>query len=156
MLREKKKPAFLSSPVGGETVLLENTGDEVFAGKMLGDGIAVEPFESIFASPCDGTVESVSKTAHAYNIRSKDGLDVLVHIGIDTVELKGEGFTPKVQSGDSVKRGQTLCVADVELIRSKGYSAVTPVIISNISEVSFFDRHQGPVKNGEPLINYII
>lgn len=156
MFRTKKKPSFLSSPVGGQTVLLEDTGDEVFAQKILGDGIAVDPFESIFGSPCDGTVETVSKTAHAYNIRSNDGLDVLVHIGIDTVELGGEGFTPKVQSGDKVKRGQALCIADIDLIREKGYSAVTPIIISNISDVSFFDRHTGITKSGEPLINYII
>lgn len=156
MFRTKKKPDFLSSPVGGEAVLLESTEDEVFAQKILGDGVAVEPFESIFVSPCNGTVETVSETAHAYNIRSDDGLDVLVHIGIDTVELGGEGFTPKVRSGDRIKRGQALCIADVEFIRSKGYSAVTPVIISNISDVSFFDRHTGITKSGEPLINYII
>lgn len=156
MFRKKHKPSFLSSPVGGETVLPEATGDPVFAEKLLGDGIAVEPYESIFVSPCDGTVESVSKTAHAYNIRSVDGLEVLVHIGIDTVELAGEGFSPKVRSGEAVKRGQVLCTADIELIRGRGYSALTPVIITNISEVSFFDRHTGIVKSGEPLINYII
>ena len=156
MFREKKKPSFLSCPVGGETVLLEDTGDEVFAGKLLGDGIAVDPFESTFVSPCDGTVESVAKTAHAYNVHSDDGLDVLIHIGIDTVELRGEGFLPKVQAGDKVKRGDVLCTANVDLIREKGYSAVTPVIISNISDVSFFDRQQGVVKRGESLISYII
>ena len=80
MFREKKKPSFLSSPVGGETVFLEDTGDDVFAQKLLGDGIAVDPFESTFTSPCNGTVESVAKTAHAYNIHSDDGLDVLIHI----------------------------------------------------------------------------
>ncbi len=156
MFRNKKKPSFLSSPVGGETVLLEDTGDEVFAGKLLGDGIAVEPFESTFVSPCDGTVESVAKTAHAYNIHSDDGLDVLIHIGIDTVELKGEGFTPKVTAGQRIKRGDTLCVVNVDLIREKGYSTVTPIIISNVEKISFFDRNKGILKPGDPLINYVI
>lgn len=156
MFRTKKRPSFLSSPVGGETVLLKDTGDEVFAEGLLGDGIAVEPFEDTFRAPCNGTVEGVSKTAHAYNILSEDGLEILIHIGIDTVELHGEGFSPLVTAGQRVKRGQPLCTANVDLIRKKGFSAVTPVIISNISSVSFFDRATGLVKEGEPLIRYII
>lgn len=154
--RKKGIKGYISSPVKGESVVLDNVEDEVFSSKMIGDGIAVSPASGDFVSPCDGKVAGVAKTAHAYNIVSSDGLEVLVHIGIDTVELKGEGFEPKVSEGDEVKRGDALCRADLELIRKKGFSTVTPVVISNISDVSFFDTRSGSVEKGDVLIDYII
>ena len=154
--RKKAIKGYISSPVKGEALSLEKVEDEAFSSKMLGDGIAVEPSSGDFVSPCDGTVASVAKTAHAYNIISNDGLEILVHIGIDTVELKGDGFEPKVAEGDKVKRGDPLCRVDIELIKKKGYSTVTPIVISNISELSFFDRHNGSVKEGDVLIDYVM
>ena len=154
--RKKGIKGWISSPVKGESIILDNVEDEVFASKMVGDGIAVSPESGDFVSPCDGRVAGVAKTAHAYNIITKDGLEVLVHIGLDTVELKGEGFEPKVSEGDTVKRGDALCRADLELIKNKGFSTVTPVIISNISDVSFFDTRNGRVEKGDVLIDYII
>lgn len=146
----------LVSPVDGVTVALEDTGDDVFASKMVGDGVAVKPSGNVFVSPCGGIVQHVASSKHAYNITSDDGLEVLVHIGIDTVEMRGEGFTAKVKSGDRVEKGQVLCEADLEKIMEKGFSTVTPLIISNIGDVEFFDRKSGSVKQGEPLITYMI
>ena len=153
---KKPKKGYISSPVSGQTIPLEETGDEVFAEKLVGDGIAVMPEEGAFYAPCDGTVQSVAKTSHAYSITSDDGLDVLVHIGIDTVEMNGEGFDAKVKDGEKVKRGQLICNADIELIKSRGFSTVTPVVISNIDDVSFIDRREGNIKSGDEIINYVL
>lgn len=157
-MKKKKKSGkgSILSPVDGETVDLEQTGDDVFAGRMVGDGIAVLPSDGNFVSPCSGIVQNVATTLHAYNITSDDGLDILVHIGIDTVSLKGEGFVAKVKNGEKVKAGDPLCEADISLIKEKGFSTVTPVIISNISDVAFFERKNGRVERGEALIDYAL
>lgn len=155
-IRKKKNSGSLVSPATGETVKLEDTGDDVFAGKLVGDGVAVKPEDGVFVSPCNGTVQHVAESAHAYSISSDDGLDILVHIGIDTVELRGEGFDAKVKPGERVKAGQPICEADIELIARKGFSTVTPIIISNISDVAFFDRKKGRIRSGEALIDYVL
>lgn len=156
MFSKKNKTSQLVSPVTGKITTLEETGDEVFANKLLGDGVAICPTEGNVVSPCDGTIQSIPQSSHAYSILSDDGLEVLVHIGIDTVELRGEGFDRRVSAGDRVKKGQTICNADLDYISSKGYSTVTPIVVSNMDSVSFFERKSGNVKCGEGLIDYII
>ena len=105
--------------------------DEAFASGILGQGFAIQPTAGTISSPVDGTVDHISETHHAYTLLSKDGLDVLVHIGIDTVELKGEGFLPMVAEGDRVKAGDVRARADLELIRSRGLPTDIPVLITN-------------------------
>lgn len=154
MFGKTKKRRSLLSPANGEILPLEETGDEVFAGRMVGDGAAVRPSDGGIASPCDGTVRNVSRTFHAYSIESDDGLDVLVHIGIDTVELGGEGFKPLVKSGDRVRAGQLICKADLDLIAGRGFSTITPVIISGGLPGLVLEFEKGKVKRGEEMLHY--
>ncbi len=154
--RKKAVKGCITCCVEGEAIPLDGVCDEAFSSKMLGDGIAVIPCENTFVSPCDGEIVGVSKTAHAYNILSNDGLEILIHIGIDTVELGGKGFDAKVKAGDKVKRNDTLCVADIEFIKKRGYDTVTPIVISDFSKLSFLDRKFGKAKAGDILIDYVI
>ena len=157
MAEKETKTGELLSPADGITVELEDTPDPAFAEKLVGDGIAVEPSSGTFTSPCDGEITGVAECLHAYSITSDDGLEILVHIGIDTVELKGKGFSPKVKPGDKVKKGDIITEVDIDFIRNSGYSAVTPVVISNIDEISSFDRKKGRVTGGkDSIIKYTL
>lgn len=154
--RKKAIKGSVASPAKGDAIPLGEVEDEAFSSKMLGDGVAVNIISGDISSPCDGKIMNIAKTSHAYSILSDDGLEILVHIGIDTVELKGMGFTSAVSVGDKVKTGDSLCRADLEFIKSKGYSTVTPVVISNISDVSFLNRYSGPVSKGDVIIDYVM
>ncbi|MGB9813736.1 MAG: PTS sugar transporter subunit IIA [Thermovenabulum sp.] len=118
----------------GRVLDIENVPDEVFSKKMLGDGIAIEPSEGELTSPFDGKVKQVFSTGHALVLESR-GIPFLIHVGIDTVKLKGEGFRLYVNEGDAVKKGQLLLTFDKELIFNKGFSLITPVIIPDMKRV---------------------
>ena len=150
-----KKEKCLLAAATGNLVPLNKVPDEAFAGKLLGDGYAIEPTEGMIYSPCDGTVSEVTDTLHAYSITSDDGLDVLVHIGIDTVKLKGEGFTPLVKKGEVVRAGQPVAKVDLPLVRQNGLSTITPVVIANIEDIKTFTIQEGSVTGGEsPALIY--
>lgn len=136
----------------GDCIPLEQVPDPVFSEKMLGDGVAVIPADNIVKSPADGTVVQVFDTLHAYSVRTDDGLEILVHIGLNTVELKGEGFTAKVKSGDSVKAGDVLCETDLNFLREKGYETYTPIIITNMDAVKDFKPLTGNVRAGQTAV----
>lgn len=136
----------------GDCILLEQVPDPVFSEKMLGDGAAVIPADNIVKSPADGTVVQVFDTLHAYSIRTDDGLEILVHIGLNTVELKGEGFSPKVKSGDKVKAGDVLCETDINFLREKGYETYTPIIITNMDAVKNISPITGNVRAGQTAV----
>ncbi|MBC8589602.1 PTS sugar transporter subunit IIA [Wansuia hejianensis] len=123
------------SPIKGEVITLENVPDEVFSGKMLGDGFAVKPVGNQVYSPVSGEVKVLFPTLHAVAIQTPEGLEVLVHIGVDTVELNGEGFTGHVKVGDKVKQGDLLVSFNKETIEQKAKSSITPVIITNMDAV---------------------
>lgn len=131
----KKKESFLLSPADGEIVDITAVGDEVFSKKMLGDGFAVKPVSGGIFSPADGTVTEISDTKHAYCITCDDGLEVLVHIGLDTVELGGEGFVPLTEKGARVKAGAPLAQADIGLIEKRGYAPTVVVVVTNSGEL---------------------
>ena len=105
--------------------------DETFASDVLGKGVAVEPSEGKVVAPADGEVSTLFDTHHAIGLTLDNGMEMLIHIGINTVELNGEGYKAHVLEGDRVVRGQTLITFDIPLIQSKGYKTVTPVIITN-------------------------
>lgn len=139
----------------GDSVSLDRVPDQVFAEKMLGDGVAIIPRSNKVKSPVNGRIVQVFDTRHAYSIETDDGLEVLVHIGINTVELKGEGFEPKVKDGDRVKVGDVLCEADLDFMIKKGYEIYTPVIITNMDAVKNIKTFSGNVIGGEtPVIEY--
>ncbi len=126
----RKKTEFVS-PMGGKMMPVTEVPDQVFSSKMLGDGFAVELSDGQVAAPFDGEVTAAFPTGHAYGLKRGDGLECLIHIGMDTVELQGRGFEVKVQAGDRVKKGQTLVNVDLDLVRNSGKSLISPVIFVN-------------------------
>ena len=129
---EAKADLTLTSPMAGTTVALSDGADEAFAAGALGPGIAVSPAAgAVVVAPCDGKVSVAFPTGHAYGIKSASGVQVLIHIGMDTVKLEGKGFTPRVAKGDVVKRGDVLAEVDWDLIREAGYDTITPMVVTN-------------------------
>ena len=142
----------VSSPLTGRTVPLEQVPDEVFSQKVLGDGLAIIPEEGRIYSPVNGEISSVAETKHAYGFTSEDGLEVLVHFGLETVSLKGEGFTPHVQEGDKVKTGDLVAEVDTDLLKSKGLNLITPVLVCDGADGMTMETVSGAVKQGETVI----
>ena len=125
---------YIYAPLKGTLLPLEQVEDGVFSAKMLGDGIAIEPEEGIVTAPFDGQVTMVFDTKHAIGLMSEDGVEVLIHVGIDTVQLNGKYYDVKVSAGDQVKTGDLLAKFDMNKIKSEGYRTITPIIISNTDE----------------------
>lgn len=124
----------IKAVANGEAMPVTDVPDEVFASKALGDGVAVIVTDGKVYSPADGEVSMIAETLHAYGISTDDGLELLVHIGINTVELEGKGFTPRVKEGDRVSAGQLLCEVDMKLMKEKGYQMHTPILMTNGDE----------------------
>ena len=124
-----EKKITIVSPANGTSVLLEQVPDAVFADKILGDGMAIIPSDGKFLSPVDGEVASVADSLHAIGFQTEDGLDVLIHIGLDTVKLNGEGFHVFVNVGDKVKKGDLVAEVDLQVLANNGLNPITPVII---------------------------
>lgn len=144
------------SPLAGKAIALEDVPDPTFAEGILGLGAAVEPSEGKITAPADGTVGTLFDTHHAIGLNLDNGAELLIHIGINTVELGGEGFTAHVSEGDRVKKGQTLITFDKELIASKGYKTVTPVIVTNPDEYSAVKcRADGNVTEKDVLLELV-
>lgn len=131
----KKKEEYLAAPFTGEVSELQYVPDDAFAQKMLGDGFAITPEENVVKSPCAGEIVQIFSTGHAVGIKTKKGLEVLVHIGIDTVKLDGEGFEKLVKNGDKVEVGTPLIEVDLDFIKENAPSISTPVIITNMEKV---------------------
>jgi len=125
----KSKKIEIHAPTSGRVIDLSQVPDEVFSGRMAGDGVAIEPTNGIFCSPIDGNISKIFPTKHAFIIKNGD-LEVIVHIGIDTVELKGNGFTALKTTGDKVKAGEPIIEADLEFISQNGKSTITPIVIN--------------------------
>ncbi len=147
--------AVLTSPLKGTLMPLSEVKDEVFSSGALGQGIAVEPAVGEVYAPCDGVISTFFETGHAIGISADDGGEVLIHVGMDTVNLKGEGFTPKAKEGDRVKAGDLLLKFDIPFIKSKGYSVVTPVVLSNSDDYQAIETAPaGKVEVGSTIISY--
>lgn len=144
------------SPLAGTAIALEDVPDPTFAEGILGLGAAVEPSEGKVVAPADGTVGTLFDTHHAIGLNLDNGAELLIHIGINTVELNGEGFTAHVSEGERVKRGQTLITFDKDLIASKGYKTVTPVIVTNPDDYSEIKRiADGNVGSSDVLLELV-
>jgi glucose PTS system EIICBA or EIICB component len=144
------------APLTGKVVPLEDIPDEVFSTKMMGDGVAILPSEGTIVSPVDGMIVSVFETKHAITIRGENGEEILIHMGLDTVTLKGEGFDVKVVAGDQVAKGELLAVMDIRLLQEKGLNTITPIIVLNSDQ--FTIHHSSlpkEVKRNDILIDLI-
>ncbi len=128
------KDETLSSIVEGEMIPLEDVNDPTFVGKMMGDGVAFKPKSGRVVSPVDGKIIMIAKTGHAIGLKSNSGAEILIHIGMDTVNMNGKGFDVKVQQGQTVKKGDLLVDVDLQEIASAGYDDVIPVILTNTVE----------------------
>ena len=154
-LHRKKKQAasaeVVTAPMHGRLVLLSDVPDPVFSGGVLGPGFAVDPADGTVRAPLGGTVVTVPETLHAVGLRSAGGTELLVHVGVDTVALKGEGFTARCAVGDVVEAGDVLLEVDLDLLRERVPSLLTPVIVTNSSElaVSEPDLSAG---SGQPVL----
>ncbi|MYL47712.1 PTS glucose transporter subunit IIA [Virgibacillus halodenitrificans] len=126
---------FLIAPLDGEVLSLEEVPDPVFAEKMMGDGMAIKPSGSTVYSPIQGKVMQVFPTKHAIGLQAENGAEILIHIGLETVNLKGEGFEVFVKEGDSVKVGDKLVQFDKQIIEQKAASTITPIIITNTADM---------------------
>mgnify|MGYP000965127390 FL=1 len=143
----------LTSPLEGQLVALSDVADEAFSAGALGPGIAVSPSGGAVVAPCDGKVSVAFPTGHAYGIKSASGIQVLIHIGMDTVKLEGKGFTPRVAKGDVVRRGDVLAVVDWDAIRAAGYDTITPVVVTNKKKfAAITPAEAGPVAFGDTII----
>ena len=151
--KEKKSVEVeIYAPLSGEIVNIEDVPDVVFSEKIVGDGIAIRPKGNKIVAPIDGVIGKIFETNHAFSMESKEGIELFVHFGIDTVELKGEGFTRIAQEGQAVKRGDTVIEFDLELLESKAKSVLTPVVVSNMDEISNIEKKSGEVVAGESIV----
>jgi PTS system sucrose-specific IIC component len=146
----------LIAPLSGKIVAVSELSDPVFAERVLGDGAAILPESDTVLAPADCTVVSIADTYHAYCLETKDGLEILIHIGIDTVKLAGKGFTPLVKEGDKIKAGTAICKVDFAAIKAAGFEIWTPVLITNVDDVSKIIVAEGTAEAGKTaVLSYI-
>lgn len=144
----------LAAPIDGTAIALDQVPDPVFAGGVMGPGVAIEPSGDTVYSPGAGTVAAAQPTGHAFGLQLDNGIELLIHVGIDTVNLKGEGFDVKVKTGDRIEAGTPLVTFDRAVIEKAGYPLVTPVIVLNADAFDTVDPVKlGPVAHGDPLLD---
>ena len=151
---EAKADLTLSAPMEGELIALSDVADEAFSSGALGPGVAVSPAAgAVVVAPCDGKVTVAFPTGHAYGLKSASGVQILIHIGMDTVKLDGKGFTPRVSKGDIVKRGDVLAEVDWDVIREAGYDTITPMVVTNKKKFGeITPAAPGPVTIGQTVV----
>lgn len=153
MLEFLKKTYELIAPVSGKVLDLSQVSDEVFAKKLVGDGIAMDFTDDVILAPADGILTLIFKTNHAFGITLDNGVELLVHIGIDTVKMDGEGFERIVQEGTRVKAGDPIIRIDREIVDKKEYSLITPVVITNMDKIKEINYNTGvTVEAGNEII----
>lgn len=146
----------VSSPLTGEVVPLKDVPDEVFSSGTLGEGVAVIPTVGKVIAPCDGEISATMDTKHAVGISAESGLELLIHVGLNTVELGGKHFTCNVSEGDKIKKGDVLLEFDIDAIKAAGYQMHTPVLVTNSDDyVSVLAAASGKVKAGDDLVSVV-
>ena len=153
---KETKDSVVYSPLKGKVIPLEEVNDEVFSKGILGQGAAIIPEEGVVYAPFDGKIASVFDTKHAICLTSEDGVELLIHIGIDTVNLEGKPFHALKKSGDSIKKGDKILEFQIDEIKKAGYDTVTPVLVGNTDTYrEIVSKKQGTVKSSEELIHVV-
>lgn len=147
----KKNDIVIYSPIKGKIVDISEVPDSVFSNKMMGEGIAVIPEDNIICSPVDGYVAQIFKTKHAILLKSRDDLEVIIHIGLETVNLNGEGFEVLINEGEDVIIGEKLIKVDFEFMKNKGINTIIPVVIINHADKNIV-KYLGDKKAGETIM----
>lgn len=142
------------SPVSGKTIPLKKVPDEVFASRMAGDGGAILPSASgEVLAPISGSLLKLFEGGHAFGIESENGVELIVHIGLDTIEMRGDGFEKLANQGDKVEAGQPIVRFDLEKIRAAGHDPVTPVVVTNPEDHAVSNLAQGDISAGDALFH---
>lgn len=148
----KRKPREIIAPIDGMLVPLEQVEDEVFSAKLAGDGLAIIPVGDTFVAPIAGVITKIFSTNHAYSIKGKQDLEVLVHIGLDTVGLKGKGFERLANEGDTVEAGDAIIKVNLAYLAEHAKDIITPILISDESKVKHIDKRENVVKQGDHIM----
>lgn len=138
-LLKKKGSIILYAPLQGRWLALEKVKDAAFSQGMLGKGIAVVPSQGVVVAPCQGLVTVLPETGHAVGLQHPSGAEILIHVGLDTVKLAGQGFEPQVRPGDTVETGQVLLRFDLTALQAAGYDTTTPVVVCNADSIGTLD-----------------
>ncbi len=150
--KSKPKNVEFVAPVDGTQILLSEVPDKVFSTGMLGDGIAFLPEGDNVCAPCDGKITMIADTLHAFAITGENGVEVLVHIGLDTVALAGKGFLKLEEQGHTVKKGTPIIKIERENLKEQGINLCTPMIISNSTDFDITKKENTNVKAGETVV----
>lgn len=146
----------IASPMTGESIELSDVKDEAFATGALGKGIAIQPIDGKVYAPANGTITILFPTLHAVGLKTENGTEILIHVGMDTVQLDGEGFYAHVQQGDKVVAGQLLLSVDLDIVRDRGYETITPVIVTNTNDYTdILSTKDKDLKNGDYLLSIV-
>ncbi|KFN90304.1 PTS system beta-glucoside-specific IIBCA component [Tetragenococcus muriaticus PMC-11-5] len=146
----------LASPLEGEVMALTEVSDQVFASEALGKGVAIKPTLGKLYAPVDGKVTTLFSTGHALGMTSTEGVEVLMHIGLNTINLEGDGFTVAVQKEDFVRKGDLLITFDMEKIKEAGLTTLTPIIVTNTQDyLDVLDMNQSEIVVGEDLLTIV-
>ncbi|WP_017548976.1 PTS sugar transporter subunit IIA [Salinicoccus carnicancri] len=137
--KDVDKTLEIKSPMNGSYVPLEDIPDPVFAEKMMGEGFGIDPSHGEVVAPVDGVIMQVFPTNHAIGIKTDNGVEVLIHIGLETVAMEGKGFEGFVSEGDRIEVGDKLVTFDIDLVKEEANSTISPVIITNSDELASFD-----------------
>ncbi len=152
----KKAGEVMGAPVAGKAVAISEVSDPTFGQEILGKGMAIIPSAGKVVAPIDGTVEMVFDTKHAISMSSDSGIQILIHVGLDTVSLKGEPFTAHVESGQKVKAGDLMLEFDIEAIKSAGLETITPIVICNSDDYKEITAHVGKdVNTGDEVLTLV-
>ena len=148
-----KKLEEVCAPVAGKAVAITEVPDPTFAEGMLGNGIAIEPTDGKVYAPCDATVDMMFDTGHAVSLVSETGIEILIHVGLETVGLEGKPFTIHAHNGDKVKKGQLLIEVDLDAVKAAGLNTITPMLICNTDAYPTFKTNVGKnVTNDDVVI----
>ena len=151
--KEEINPNHVYAPMAGEAVDISQVPDPTFSSGMMGNGIAIQPVSGKVCSPVNGTVDTMFETGHAVSLISDNGIEILIHVGLETVSLKGKHFTVHAANGDKVKKGDLLIEFDLEAIKAAGRPTITPVLVCNSDDYTTFNVTTGKaVTNADVVI----
>jgi PTS system beta-glucosides-specific IIC component len=150
--KEEINPNHVYAPLAGETVAISEVPDPTFSSGAMGNGIAIKPTDGKVCSPVNGTVDMMFDTGHAVTLVSDNGIEILIHVGLETVGLEGKPFQVKVQNGQKVKKGDILMIADLAAIEAAGLPTITPVLICNTDDYTTFNTTTGKAVTGADVV----